>query len=256
MRVPSHALNEILVRQGRRPKRTLVIAHRGASVDAPENTLAALAAAIECGADGVEFDVRGTLDDDLVLMHDETVNRTTDGRGYVIEKMLPQIKTLDAGRWFGPNFRREPVPTLAQALKFVRRRIVPIIELKDSFENVPWAADRVAKILEESGLEQDAVVIARDLAHLRRLRKTSPMTPVGAVTLGARESLNAFCEDLDGCFAFWFSTSPRIAAAARKTRSFLAAWTLDSSHARNVAGYGVDAIVTNDPCKTLKILGA
>lgn len=254
MRVPAHALNEILVRQGRRPKRTLVIAHRGASVEAPENTLAAVAAAIEIGADAVEFDVRATLDDDLVLMHDELVNRTTDGTGLVRRKMLPQIKALDAGRWFSPRFRREPVPTLAQALKLCAEATVPVIELKDSFEDAPWAAERVAALLERSEIEQDALVIAFDLRHLARLREVSPRTPVAGVAISAQESTRVLCEDVDGCFAFWLSVSPRLAQTAHRTRSFLAAWTLDSSHSKTVAGYGVDAIVTNDPRKTLELL--
>ncbi|MDF1795873.1 MAG: glycerophosphodiester phosphodiesterase family protein [Coxiellaceae bacterium] len=96
------------------PKR---LAHRGASALAPENTLAALRLAAELGATWVEFDVTLTADEEVVVIHDATVNRTTDGRGKVRNLTLSQLQKLDAGSWYAPNFSGERIPTLAQWLQ-------------------------------------------------------------------------------------------------------------------------------------------
>jgi glycerophosphoryl diester phosphodiesterase len=92
----------------------LTIAHRGASALYPENTLRALLAAADFGADMCEFDVRMTRDGEVVVIHDATVNRTTDGRGRVAEMSAAAIKRLDAGVRFGAEFRDERIPTLAE----------------------------------------------------------------------------------------------------------------------------------------------
>ena len=95
---------------------TRVIAHRGFSAIAPENTLVAIEKAIELGADMVEFDVTVTADGEVVVIHDETLGRTTDGRGKVMEKTLEELQRLDAGSWFAPEFAGESIPTLEQVL--------------------------------------------------------------------------------------------------------------------------------------------
>ena len=93
-----------------------MIGHRGAAGAAPENTLASIRKAREFGATWIEFDVKLTKDGHAILFHDDCLERTTDGRGTVAATTLAQIRRLDAGGWFGPAFRGEPVPTLEQAL--------------------------------------------------------------------------------------------------------------------------------------------
>ena len=89
-----------------------VIAHRGASGQAPENTLAAIHKALAIGVDMIEMDVRQTRDGAIVLMHDRTLNRTTNGKGRVAKKSLSELQTLDAGSWFDPSFANERIPEL------------------------------------------------------------------------------------------------------------------------------------------------
>ena len=93
-----------------------IIGHRGASAEAPENTLAAFAAAAGLGADGVEFDVQSTVDNELVVIHDLTLDRTTNGRGAVFETRWSDIACLDAGSWFSPRFNDQRVPRLVEVL--------------------------------------------------------------------------------------------------------------------------------------------
>ena len=108
----------------------IVVGHRGTVKFAPENTIAAFEKAIELGADLLEMDVRETKDGHLVLVHDATVNRTTNGRGRVSGMTLAEIKRLDAGSWFSPDFKGERVPTLKEALAAIRGRALPDIDFK------------------------------------------------------------------------------------------------------------------------------
>ncbi|MEA2641502.1 MAG: glycerophosphoryl diester phosphodiesterase, partial [Chloroflexota bacterium] len=95
----------------------LILAHRGASGYAPENTFAAFDVAVSMGADGVETDVQLTGDGALVLLHDDTVDRTTDGHGLLVELTLEQVSRLDAGHWYGELFGGERIPTLEAFLE-------------------------------------------------------------------------------------------------------------------------------------------
>ena len=108
----------------------IVVGHRGTVKFAPENTIAAFHKAIELGADLLEMDVRETKDGHLVIMHDSSVDRTTNGTGNVSDLTLAQIKQLDAGSWFGPEFTGERVPTLEEALAAIRGRALPDIDFK------------------------------------------------------------------------------------------------------------------------------
>lgn len=108
----------------------IVVGHRGNVKFAPENTLPAFEAAIEHGADLLEIDVRETKDGVLVIMHDDTVDRTTDGSGLVADLTLAEIKQLDAGSWFDPKFKGTTVPTLREALRAMRGKALPDIDFK------------------------------------------------------------------------------------------------------------------------------
>ncbi len=103
------------------PRRPLVIGHRGASADAPENTMPSFERALALGADGIEFDVHLTSDGHAVVIHDALLDRTTDGTGPVHLHTLDQIRALDAGRWFGPEFAGVGVPLLSDVLELPAR---------------------------------------------------------------------------------------------------------------------------------------
>ena len=109
--------------------RPLVIAHRGASAYAPENTLAAFRLAAEQGADAVELDAKLSADGQVVVIHDPTVERTTNGSGEVRQLSLAQIKSLDAGGFLSPQFAGEPIPTLAEVFDAVGHQLLINVEL-------------------------------------------------------------------------------------------------------------------------------
>ncbi|NNG02932.1 MAG: glycerophosphodiester phosphodiesterase [Inquilinus sp.] len=153
-----------------------VIGHRGAAAHAPENTLAGIRKAAALGVGMIEFDAKLTADGVPVLMHDDKLDRTTDAKGPVREISLACIRTLDAGSWFGPGFRAEPVPTLAEALELaVSLGLAVNLEIKAcpgrevetaraalAVARDAWPADRPPPLV--SSFERASLVAARDVA--------------------------------------------------------------------------------------------
>lgn len=125
----------------------VAVGHRGNVKDAPENTVAAFNRAIALGADLIEMDVRQTRDGHLVIMHDQSVARTTDGRGNVADLTLEEIKALDAGSWFDTRFKGERVPTFAEALDAIQGRALPDIDFKAGDPEKLVAAVREAGLI-------------------------------------------------------------------------------------------------------------
>jgi glycerophosphoryl diester phosphodiesterase len=117
-----------------------IVAHRGASFDAPENTLAAFRRAWELGVECVELDVHLTKDDEVVVMHDANTRRTTGHDRAIREQTLAELKQLDAGAWKGPPFRGERIPTIAEAIATIPRGRTLFVELKSGVETVPAIA--------------------------------------------------------------------------------------------------------------------
>ncbi|GLY94778.1 glycerophosphodiester phosphodiesterase family protein [Actinoplanes sp. NBRC 103695] len=168
------------------------VAHRGYSAVAPENTLPALAAAVHGGATHIEFDVRTTADGVPVVIHDRTVDRTTDGSGYVWDLTLAEIRALDAGSWFSPAFRGARVPLLAEVIDLLATSpgVELLLEIKP-----PASAEEVERIVEMLGdlagrtilqsFDPEVVRLARDVAPrvrrgLLRLRFEADTVPLAA----------------------------------------------------------------------------
>ena len=138
------------------------VAHRGASGNYPENTLIAFQKALEIGVDEIELDLYLTKDDHLVVMHDSTVDRTTDGTGAIEDLTLAEIKTLDAGRVFGEQFRGERVPTWEEALDLVRGKVRLNVHLKEGGHPDGHYEHKVAKALEDFQMVGDSILTCCD----------------------------------------------------------------------------------------------
>ena len=130
--------------------------------DYPENTLIAFEKALEIGVDEIELDLYSTRDDHLVIMHDATVDRTTDGTGAIGELTLAEIKALDAGRVFGEQFRDERVPTWEEALDLVQGRVGLNVHLKEGGHPDGNYERRVAEALHDFRMVEDSIVTCRD----------------------------------------------------------------------------------------------
>ena len=149
-----------------------VVAHRGFSAIAPENTLPAFLRAIDAGADMIELDVRLTADHRLVVIHDATLERTTNGRGAVAHQTLDEPRRLDAGAWFGPVFAGAIVPTLDEDLEVCRGRVLANIEVKTEERGVvplDRLADLVAARVSDLGAIPSVVVSSHNRRVVSRL---------------------------------------------------------------------------------------
>jgi len=150
---------------------TQIVAHRGASTERPENTLASTRRAIEAGATAVEVDVRRTKDGHLVLLHDATLDRTTDGQGPVSAMTLADVQKLDAGSWFNAAYQNERVATLIDVLHLSRGRIDVLLDLKESGDGY----DRqVAAAIREHGEPARTIVGVRSVEQAERFRELLP----------------------------------------------------------------------------------
>jgi glycerophosphoryl diester phosphodiesterase len=227
----------------------LVIAHRGASGNAPENTWAAFRKAIALGASFIETDLQLSRDARFVAIHDATVNRTTNGQGAVHDMTLADLRKLDAGSWFGSEFAGERIPTLEEILEFSKKNdVVFYLEIKPGGS---WGGEHaLIGSLRESGEIPRTVVISFDPSIVLNLRKIEPTLMTGllydgqienpldkAVAIGARQLVVR--GDL---------VTPALISEAKKKDLQVVCWTVNHpAHMRLLAAAGVDGIMSDYP---------
>jgi glycerophosphoryl diester phosphodiesterase len=233
-----------------------VIGHRGASGEAPENTVAAFHRAVELGVDAVELDVHLSADGVPVVIHDPILERTTDGRGPVGEQPLAALRRLDAGRWFGEPFAGERIPTLEEALEVLRDGRV-IIEIKNGPIYYPGIAPRVASVARACGHPR-LTVSSFDHPVLLEVRRAAPELETAVLFAArpvdpARLAADAGARVLHPQWAF---ATPDLVAAGHAAGLRVEAWTVDDPlHMCLVLRAGVDGIMTNHPARLLALLG-
>ena len=232
----------------------LVIAHRGASGYAPENTLAAFRRAVALGANFIETDLQLSRDARFVAIHDDSVDRTTNGKGRVHDLTLPELRRLDAGSWFGSEFASEQVPTLEEILDFSKKHdVVFYLELKPG---ATWGGEHaLVGALRESGEIPRTVVISFNAPILEKLRQIEPTLMTGllyegdldrpvekAIDVGARQL--AVRGDL---------VTPALLADARKRDLQVVCWTVNHpAHMRMLVEAGVDGIMSDYPDRLIE----
>lgn len=232
----------------------IVIAHRGASDIAPENTLAAFREAVRVGADLVEMDLRLTRDREVVVFHDRDLDRTTDGTGPLAEKTLAELKNLDASARFAPEFKGERIPTLAEALAVLSAgRTGVCLELKidrGREDARPELVSRTLEILKEISFPNRLLLASFDLAAVRLVRTIGPELETGLIfreeTVWTRPAAELTGVDL--LSARWnIVTSSRV-AVARGDGKEVWAWTVDRpDELARVCAAGVDGVASNNP---------
>jgi glycerophosphoryl diester phosphodiesterase len=226
-----------------------VWAHRGASALAPENTLAAFRAAEAAGADGLELDVQLSRDGVPMVLHDETLDRTSDGRGPVAERPLEQLKRLDAGSWFSADFAGEKIPTLQEALHWGGSRLRFNIEIKDS------AAGQAVLELSRSYAQASIVVSSFDHDLLQRLRCAAPNLPLAF--LGGNPDWVTAVERAAACAAESFNPrydylSAEMVIDCHRRGLAVYPWTVDAvAELKHCRRLGVDGVFCNNPGQVL-----
>jgi glycerophosphoryl diester phosphodiesterase len=241
--------------------RVEVIAHRGYSEIAPENTLAAFEEALAWSVDGLEFDVHVSADGVPVVIHDDTLERTTDGHGPVKDMSLADLKGLDAGSWFSPEFRGERIPTLEETLDVAFGR-VPWIYPEIKGVRVETDLALIASMMRAHGFADACVVISLDWDLLRGIRRADPGLAIGYVVertarfepalADARAQGNAII----ACDYNILLKNPALVHRARELGVELGVWTVDHvDAAQRLIELGVLRLTTNDVAPLLQHVG-
>lgn len=232
--------------------RPAVVAHRGASADAPQNTLAAIDLAGEVGAAMVEIDVHLSADGVPVVIHDGTVDATTDGTGEVRSRTRDELQDLDAGSWFGPEFAGQRIPTLAEVLDVVARH--PGLGILCEYKG-RWSADDVAvtmRVLDDPRLSGRLVVQGFAPETVAALRDVAPQVPRSLLVEHPRDDLHALLAELDAAAVSpgvaLIAADPELVPTAHAAGLRVFGWTANDETAwRALVDVGADGIITDRP---------
>ncbi|MCD6291168.1 MAG: glycerophosphodiester phosphodiesterase [Anaerolineae bacterium] len=240
--------------------RPLVFAHRGAKALAPENTIPAFLKAAELGADGVELDIQFSADGALVVIHNLVLDETTDGHGRVISHTLEELKELDAGSWFSPEFAGTRLSTLEEVLDAIGDRLLINIEMKSFSLTDDGMAGQVAEIIQRRNLYDQVIVSSFNPFTLRRLKKAdsrietgllyAPGTPIYLSRAWLRpwakpDALHPEYVMVDEAYMRW----------AHQKGYAVNVWTVNEpDDMRRMIDLGVNIIITDYPDRLLALL--
>jgi glycerophosphoryl diester phosphodiesterase len=238
----------------------LVIGHRGFSAVAPENTLASFKKAMEVGVDMIELDAHLSKDGQVVVIHDDTLNRTTNGNGKVISYTLNELKQLDAGSWFGSHYSGERIPTLKEVLKLTYGEVPLCIELKGG-DLGPYTlkdlADRSLQEVEKAGMLSQVLFASFDLSAIERIREKNPSIPVALIyskSWGSPQEVTGGSPIPVLSFRDTVLTQTNASKAWQQGIKVFV-WTLNAEeHMEHFIKMGVDGIITDYPDRLIKIL--
>ena len=228
------------------------MAHRGASAHAPENTLAAFELAYQQGAPSIELDACLTADRQVIVIHDNSLDRTTNGRGPVKNQPLAALRELDAGAWFGPQFKGEKIPTLEQVFETVGKKLFINVELKNYSTPADGLVDEVVKLVLKHNLA-DRILFSSFLPpNLTRSAKLLPQTPRGQLIEGGRtgwwQRLAANFMALQAENPYFEDVTAGMVKRAHARKRRILTWTVDDpAEMRRLRAIGVDAVITDDP---------
>ena len=228
--------------------------HRGASGHAPENTLAAIRLAMEMGAQMSEIDVQQTADDRLVLLHDDGLERTTSGAGFLWQKNLQELQGLDAGSWYGAQFAAEPLPTLEEAMALAHGKIKLNIEVKLHGHERDIAPLVVAAIRREN-FQEECLVTSFGHAVADEIKRLAPELRVGYI-FGPREfHESVFTGAAEVLSVNHYLISPEFMQKARAHGKQVHVWTVNERPLmRRMLDFNVDAIITNYPDRLAELV--
>lgn len=238
--------------------RPFIIAHRGASGEAPENTLAAFRLGLEQGCDGIELDIHLTKDRQLAVIHDENIKRTTNGEGFIGEMTTAELKKYDAGSWFSNKYKGEKIPLLEEVFELVPKEIVINIEIKNIPSFYEGIEERLLDVLKCYDRVDGVIVSSFDHQCLYRLKKLNNKVKIGLLYFENVVDHVGFAK-MFGLPVESLHPDQR-ALRAEDVRKMLEnglkvyTWTCNSEECmKRIMDYGVSGIITNYPAR-LKLL--
>ena len=229
---------------------TMVFGHRGASAYAPENTITAYELAYQQGADGVELDVVLSADKHPMIIHNFSLDMTTNGQGLVTEHTLAELMQLDAGAWKGDQFARLRIPTLSEVFESVGQKLYINVEIKSDFKNIYEDVEEiVATTIREHDMTQRVIVSSFDPAILQRFREVAPEIPIGFLTHPETEKrLGVHLVEADAIHPYHEMINTEYMSKAKQTSQVVNTWTVnDPNRAMVLEDLGVGVIITDCP---------
>lgn len=238
----------------------LVIGHRGACALAPENTIASFKLAVEHGADFIELDAKLSSDGVVMVIHDPTVDRTTNGTGTVNQMTLAQLKELDAGSKFDIKYAGEKIPTLDEVFKAVGKDILINVELTNYASQTDQLIPKVAELVKANGLEERVLFSSFLPGNLKWIHQLLPDAPVGLLCLEGfagsfSRSFFAMSVSPHIIHPYLMDVNPKYVAKEHKRGRRVHTWTVNyEDDVRSVVSAGVDGIFTDNPKVTREIM--
>jgi glycerophosphoryl diester phosphodiesterase len=241
--------------------RPTIFAHRGASAHAPENTLAAFELALAQGADGIELDAKLSADGHVIVMHDATVDRTTDSHGRVKDRSLAELRSLDAGAFFAEKYRREKVPALEEVFEALGKRMFVNVELTNYNTPGDHLVESVCMLVKKFGLQKQVLFSSFFASNLSKARGLLPEVPRGLLAFTGL--LGAWARSFGFAFGKYQALHPHLkdvtpqqVQRVHRLRRRVHVWTVNTAEdMRRLFHWGVDAIFTDDPQLAVQVRG-
>lgn len=236
----------------------IIIAHRGASAYAPENTMASFKKALDMKAEGIELDVHLSMDGQLVVIHDEKVDRTSNGKGWIKEKTLEELRGLDFGSWYGPEFKNERIPTLEEVMELLLPwEGILNIEIKNGPVFYPGIEEKVADVVRKYGMTERIIISSFNHYSLVDVKKITPEIKTGLLYCAGLYAPWKYASMVgaDAIHPPFCCIDNEIAKDCRDNGIAVNTYTVDQpEHIKKMALAGVNGIITNVPDVALNVI--
>ena len=241
--------------------RPIVFAHRGDSAHAPENTIPSFELALTQGADAIELDAKLTSDGQIVVFHDATIDRTTEGTGRLAQKTLAELRSLDAGSSFSDQFRGTKIPTLEEVFEAVGKKIFINVELTNYATPRDALVEKVCALVRKHGLEKSVIFSSFFASNLKQAERFLPEAPRGLLALGGWTG--AWARSFGFSFGEYAALHPYLTdvnaqqvSRVHQLKRRIHVWTVNKPEdIARLNSWGVDGIFTDDPKLALQVIG-
>lgn len=237
---------------------TKIMAHRGASGYAPENTMEAFKLAYEMKSDFIELDVHICKTGEIIVCHDDKVDRTTNGLGYIKDLSLDYLKSLDAGSHFNESFKTSKIPTFIEVLDWIKDLPINLnIELKNApifYDNIE---NRVVNLIENYNLTDRVIISSFNHYGLAKCKQINPNIKTGLLYMAGIFKPWEYCASVnaDAIHPFFYGIMPEIITGCKNNKISINTWTVNEDYQmKNLINLGVDSLITNYPDRARKIL--
>lgn len=238
----------------------IILAHRGDLTHAPENTLPAFSQAIQKGADGVELDAKLTSDGHVIVLHDTTVDRTTNGKGKVSSFTLDEIRKLDAGSWFGTKFANTKVPLLEEVFELVGRDKLINIELTNYSTPKDGLTKKVCELIKKHNNHKQIIFSSFFASNLKIAEQVLPEIPRGLLAMPGLVGL--WARSFGFMFGEYQALHPHISSVSKvqiqqvhRLKRRVHVWTANTAEEfTRLKEWNVDGLFTDDPAEAVRVL--